>query len=54
MLLDSVGVAFAAQADDMCRMRTDLLQRLGGQPEATVLGSRGKVFASNAPLSTGN
>ncbi|MFC4522395.1 MmgE/PrpD family protein [Cupriavidus pinatubonensis] len=53
MLLDSVGVAFAARADDTGRMRTDFLERLGGQPEATVLGSRGKIFAPNAALANG-
>ncbi|KAF7962847.1 hypothetical protein AWV80_16885 [Cupriavidus sp. UYMU48A] len=53
MLLDSVGAAFAAQANDMGRMCTDLSQRLGGQPEAGVLGSRGKVSTPNAAPAKG-
>lgn len=53
MLLDSVGVSFAAQAVDKGRICTEVSQRLGGAPEATILGARGKVSASNAALANG-
>jgi len=53
MLLDSVGVALAAHAIDKGRMCTALSQRLGGAPEATILGAPGKVSASNAALANG-
>lgn len=53
MLLDSIGVALAAQSVDKGRMCTALSQRLGGSAEATVLGAPGKVSASNAALANG-
>lgn len=53
MLLDSIGVAFAAQSIDKGRICTEVSQRLGGAPEATILGARGKVSASNAALANG-
>jgi len=53
MLLDTVGVAFAAQAIDKGKICVAVSQRLGGAPEATILGSRGKVSASNAALANG-
>jgi 2-methylcitrate dehydratase PrpD len=53
MLLDSIGVSFAAHASDKGRMCTAISQRLGGDPEATILGARGKVSACNAALANG-
>jgi len=53
MLLDSVGVSFAAHAVDKGRICTEISQRLGGAPEATIIGARGKVSASNAALANG-
>ncbi|KQW54566.1 MmgE/PrpD family protein [Variovorax sp. Root411] len=53
MLLDSIGVAIAAQAIDKGRLCTDVSLRLGGRPEATILGAHGKVSASNAALANG-
>lgn len=53
MLLDCVGVALAAQAVDKGRMCTQLSQRLGGAAQASILGARGKVSASNAALANG-
>jgi 2-methylcitrate dehydratase PrpD len=53
MLLDCVGVAFAAQAVDKGRLCTQLSRRLGGAEEASILGARGKVSASNAALANG-
>jgi len=53
MLLDCVGVAFAAQSVAKGRMCTQLSQQLGGGTEATILGARGKVSACNAALANG-
>lgn len=53
MLLDSIGVAIAGQAIDKGRLCTAVSQRLGGNPEATILGVRGKVSACNAALANG-
>jgi 2-methylcitrate dehydratase PrpD len=53
MLLDSIGVALAAQSIDKGRMCTQVSQRLGGGAEATILGARGKVSSSNAALANG-
>jgi 2-methylcitrate dehydratase PrpD len=53
MLLDSIGVSFAAQSIDKGRMCTAVSQRLGGAAEATILGARGKVSACNAALANG-
>jgi 2-methylcitrate dehydratase PrpD len=53
MLLDSVGVAFAAQSVPKGRICTELSKRLGGGAEATILGARGKVSACNAALANG-
>ncbi|HTH77743.1 MAG TPA: MmgE/PrpD family protein [Ramlibacter sp.] len=53
MLLDCVGVAFAAQSVAKGRICTQLSQQLGGEGEASILGARGKVSACNAALANG-
>ncbi|MGN5477909.1 hypothetical protein ACTMU2_16030 [Cupriavidus basilensis] len=52
MLFDSAGVAFAAQAIDMVACARTFRSDLAAS-EVTVLGSRGKVSASNAALANG-
>jgi 2-methylcitrate dehydratase PrpD len=53
MLLDCVGVAFAAQSIDKGRICTQVSQQLGGGAEASILGARGKVSVCNAALANG-
>ena len=53
MLLDSIGVSLAAHAVRKGQMCIALSRRLGGLPEATILGAAGKVGASHAALANG-
>lgn len=49
-LLDSVGCALAAVGNDDMRAMHRFIEKLGGTPEATVIGSRHRTNAPNAAL----
>lgn len=49
-LLDSVGCALAAVKNEDMEMMYRFIEKLGGTPEATVIGQDGKTSASNAAL----
>jgi 2-methylcitrate dehydratase PrpD len=54
MLLDSLGTALAATTlGDGCAESIAVMQRLGGPPEATILGTRIKVAATGAAFANG-
>jgi len=45
-LLDSIGICFAGSLVDKGRFGIKLARRLGGPPEATIIGTAGKVSSS--------
>jgi 2-methylcitrate dehydratase len=47
-LLDAIGCAIAGIATDKGKIAVSLARKLGGPPEATVLGAGGRVSASGA------
>ncbi len=53
LVLDSLGCAFAAIAAKAIDGVVETIQELGGTPEATVIGSKGKTSALNAVLANG-
>jgi 2-methylcitrate dehydratase PrpD len=53
VLLDSIGCALASISSEKGRLCIALSQRLGGPPEASVIGVSGKVSCSNAVLANG-
>jgi len=54
MILDAFGCAIAATTlGDGCRETVAVMQRLGGAPESTIIGSAAKVAAPNAAFANG-
>jgi 2-methylcitrate dehydratase PrpD len=53
VLLDSIGCALASISSEKGRLCIALSQRLGGPPEASIIGVAGKVSASNAVMANG-
>lgn len=52
-LLDSLGCALASASVDKGRMCIALSRRLGGPPEASIIGVAGKVASTNAAMANG-
>ena len=53
-ILDALGCAIAATTlGDGCRETVAVMQRLGGPPESTIIGSATKVSAPNAAFANG-
>ncbi|MFI6350084.1 MmgE/PrpD family protein [Streptomyces sp. NPDC050560] len=52
-VLDSLGCALASSSVPKGRMCTALSRRLGGAPESSVIGVRGKVSPTSAALANG-
>jgi 2-methylcitrate dehydratase PrpD len=53
LILDSIGCALAGITSDPGKMAVALAKRLGGPPEASIIGSNGKVSCTNAVLANG-
>lgn len=54
MVLDAMGTALAATTlGPACLEVMDVMQRLGGSPDATILGRAGKIAAPNAAFANG-
>jgi 2-methylcitrate dehydratase PrpD len=50
LALDTLGNALAAAGEDFGRAVLGVAERLGGQPESTLLGTKSRVAAANAVL----
>jgi len=50
LTLDTLGNALAAAGEDFGRAVLGVAERLGGQPESTLLGTKSRVGAANAVL----
>jgi len=53
ILLDSIGCALGAASTDKGRMNVALARKLGGPPDASIIGMGGKVACTNAALANG-
>jgi 2-methylcitrate dehydratase PrpD len=53
VLLDSVGVALASTLTDRGKIAIEYARRLGGRPEATILGVRDKSSCRGAAFANG-
>jgi len=54
MVLDSLGTALAATTlGDGCAESMAVMERLGGPPEATILGTKTKIAATGAAFANG-
>lgn len=53
VFLDTLGVALASSTMDFGAMVTRVVQKLGGAPQSTVIGSKNKVAAANAVIANG-
>jgi 2-methylcitrate dehydratase PrpD len=53
LILDSIGCALAGITADPGKMAVALAKRLGGPPEASIIGARTKVSCTNAVLANG-
>jgi len=53
LLLDTIGCGLGALGLDKGRMAIELMQRMGGRPESTVLGSREKLPSASAAFANG-
>jgi 2-methylcitrate dehydratase PrpD len=54
IILDTLGCALAATTlGDGCRETIDVMRRLGGSPESTILGSSAKIPAPHAAFANG-
>ncbi|MCC6473611.1 MAG: MmgE/PrpD family protein [Burkholderiales bacterium] len=53
VLLDSIGCALGAATTDKGRMNAALARRLGGSPQASIIGLGGKVSCDHAALANG-
>jgi 2-methylcitrate dehydratase PrpD len=53
ILLDSIGCALGASTTDKGRMNVALASRLGGAPDASIIGLGGKVSSTNAAFANG-
>jgi 2-methylcitrate dehydratase len=53
LLLDTIGVALGAYTSTPSQITRDVIDELGGRPEATIIGSGKKTSASLAALANG-
>src|SRR6185436_10833786 len=53
LALDTVGNGLAAAREDFAGAVLSTAERLGGPPESTLIGGKGKVAAANAALANG-
>ena len=53
LILDTLGCAYGATRTESGRLAVRHVQRLGGHPRATVLGSPGRTSATNAAYANG-
>ena len=53
ILMDSIGCALGASTTDKGKMNVALARRLGGPPDASIIGLGGKVSCTNAALANG-
>ena len=53
VLMDSIGCALGASTTDKGRMNVALARRLGGAPDASIIGLGGKVCCTNAAFANG-
>jgi 2-methylcitrate dehydratase PrpD len=53
LLLDTVGIALSGHLQDKGRIAGELAKRLGGPPEATVIGTNQRVSCANAAFANG-
>lgn len=53
LLMDSIGCALAALTTDKGKMTVALAKRLGGPPESSIIGMKGKVSCGSAALANG-
>jgi 2-methylcitrate dehydratase PrpD len=53
LLMDSIGCALGALTTDKGKMTVALSQRLGGSPESSIIGMKGKVSCGSAALANG-
>jgi len=53
LFLDTVGIALASSTMDFGRIAIRGAQRLGGRPESSLIGAKGRVSASAAALANG-
>ncbi len=53
VLLDSLGCILDAAASERGRIASELARRLGGPPEASIIGTRDKVSCANAAFAHG-
>jgi 2-methylcitrate dehydratase PrpD len=53
LVLDHIGCALSGTAVDKGRIAVELAQRLGGPPEATIIGQESKVSVTNAAFANG-
>src|SRR5262245_4623720 len=53
LALDIIGSCLASSREDFGRAVLATAERLGGQPESTLIGTRARVGAANAVLANG-
>jgi 2-methylcitrate dehydratase PrpD len=53
ILIDSIGCALGASTTDKGKMNVALARRLGGPPDASIIGLGGKVSCTNAAFANG-
>lgn len=53
LLLDSIGCAFASMTSDRGKMNIALAKKMGGPPEATIIGSGDKISSIAASFANG-
>lgn len=53
ILMDSIGCALGAATTDKGKMNVALARKLGGPPEASIIGVGGRVACTNAALANG-
>ncbi len=53
LLLDTIGIALSGHLQDKGRIAGELAKRLGGPPEATVIGTSHRVSCANAAFANG-
>jgi 2-methylcitrate dehydratase PrpD len=53
LIMDTIGIAIGGLTTDPGKMAVALAKRLGGPPEASIIGVSGKISCSNAVLANG-
>jgi 2-methylcitrate dehydratase PrpD len=51
LIMDTIGIAVGGVTTDPGKMAIALAKRLGGPPEASIIGITGKISCANAVLS---